>query len=146
MNNISVFSASVICMIAILSGCTTAGLGQVESNTANQDATTASGASTDLLSALGGGLVTRLQGNGISRVDRNAALQGEYRALEYTAPGEAVLWKGDKLSGQIIPSQPYRVGSQDCRQYEHVVIDQSVRSSVKGTACRNEDGSWSLLS
>lgn len=102
-----------------------------------------------LLEPLAGGLVGRIEASRLSRADRIAALQSEYRALEYTAPGDLVTWQGRSagLAGQVVASQPYRVGSQDCRQYTHTVTTGAATPSVvRGTACRNPDGSWTLLS
>lgn len=137
--------AGVLPLIFALAACTSTGMNDSLTPSVKPQQTKAV-ASGELLDALEGGLIGRLQGNGIVRGDRTIALQNEYLALEYTAPGEVVLWQGKTLSGRIVPSQPYRVGSQDCRQYEHTVIDRGAESSVKGTACRNESGSWTLLS
>ncbi len=132
-------------LLIALAGCTSTGLNTSLTPSVLPQKTKVL-ASGELIAALDGGLITRLKGNEVVRGDKSIALQNEYLALEYTAPGEAVLWQGKTLSGRIVPSQPYRVGSQDCRQYEHTVVDRGVESSVKGTACRNEGGSWSLLS
>lgn len=130
--------------LAFLAGCQTTNVIPVGPTVGANDAgVSATGA---LLEPLDGGLVARALGKEAPRADRTLALQNEYRALEYTAPGEAVLWQGDRLKGRIVPSQPYRVGSQDCRQYEHTVNDRTAETTVRGTACRNDDGSWSLLS
>jgi surface antigen len=133
-----------VCICSLLSACVTSGIGGAPSPVAANPTTVS--APSQLISALNGGLVARAQGDRLSRADRQLALQNEYRALEYTAPGEAVLWQGNSINGRIVPSQPYRVGSQDCRQYEHTIIDRSAESVVRGTACRGEDGSWTLLS
>ncbi len=131
-------------MCGLSSACVTTGIGATPSPVTTN--TTSVSAPSELISALNGGLVARAQGERLSRADRQLALQNEYRALEYTAPGEAVLWQGKSINGRIVPSQPYRVGSQDCRQYEHTITDRSAESVVRGTACRGEDGSWTLLS
>lgn len=133
-----------ICLCGLSSACVTTGIGGAPAQVATD--TTNVSAPSELISALDGGLVSRAQGSRLSRADRQLALQNEYRALEYTAPGEAVLWQGKSINGRIVPSQPYRVGSQDCRQYEHTIVDRSTESVVRGTACRDEDGSWTLLS
>lgn len=135
---------SAIVMGGFASACVTTGIGGT--NAQITPATTTVSAPSELIAALDGGLVARAQGDRLSRGDRQLALQNEYRALEYTAPGEAVLWQGKSINGRIVPSQPYRVGSQDCRQYEHTIADRSTESTVRGTACRNENGSWTLLS
>lgn len=104
--------------------------------------------STSLVASLEGGLIGRADTPTLNARDRSTALQSEYRALEYTAPSQPVYWQSQngKLSGTVIPSQPYRVGSQDCRQYAHLVTMAGTTVEQNGTACRNQDGSWSLLS
>lgn len=103
--------------------------------------------SADILASLDGGLVSRSTDLRLTQRDRLAALQSEYRALEYTAPSQPVYWQSQSgnVTGTVIPSQPYRVGSQDCRQYTHLVTAGGGTAEHAGTACRNTDGSWSLL-
>lgn len=93
-----------------------------------------------------GGLIAAA-GVEISRRERQSALAAEYRALESTPAGQPVTWRDDKSGhgGTVIAAQPYRVGSQDCRPYSHVVNAGGPARSVRGTACRNTDGSWTLL-
>ena len=133
-----------------LAGCTTIG-GPAANGSSSAGIFSPSpvpGANQGLLEPLGGGLVARSGADRLSRADRLVALQSEYRALEYTAPGDRVTWQArNGLAGEIVPSQPYRVGSQDCRQYSHTLTQAGgVPVVVRGTACRNPDGSWTLLS
>ncbi|MEO1748219.1 MAG: hypothetical protein AAFR27_06285 [Pseudomonadota bacterium] len=110
--------------------------------------------SAQLLAALDGGLIRQINSVALSSADQRQALVAEYRALETAAPGALVSWQADNqaLAGQVSASQPYRVGSQDCRQYSHRVFTTQVGASAsspasaQGTACRNPDGSWTLLS
>ncbi len=100
----------------------------------------------NLLAPLRGGLVARSAVGDLSRADRTIALESEYKALEYTAPGDLVTWSGGGVAGQVVSSQPYRVGSQDCRQYAHTLAARGREpQTMRGTACRNSDGSWELL-
>jgi surface antigen len=93
-----------------------------------------------------GGLIGGTLGSGLKESDRSTALQAEYRALEYTPAGAAVEWQGaGSLSGAVTAAQPYRVGSQDCRQYAHTVARGGQKQTARGTACRNPDGSWTPL-
>src|SRR5690606_30224188 len=72
----------------------------------------------NIISALNGGLVGGPVGAGLSAREKRNALEAEYRALEYTASGQPVPWQGNAgRSGEVVAAQPYRVGSQDCRQY-----------------------------
>jgi surface antigen len=95
----------------------------------------------------GGGLVGSDFGSALSATDRQVALNAEYKALEYGKPGEAIDWAGQDgtISGRVKAVQPYRVGSQDCRQYGHEIALNGVTKASRGTACRNSDGSWNLL-
>lgn len=96
---------------------------------------------------VGGGLVTRFGETGLSRNERVTALRAEYRALETAEGGQAVTWgdEGSGRRGSVTAGQPYRVGSQDCRAYSHRVVIDDAERTLEGTACRNEDGSWTLL-
>ncbi len=100
-----------------------------------------------IITAMQGGLVGGNIGADLSRGERRTALEAEYRALEYTPGGQTVTW-GDKPSGrygEVVAASPYRVGSQDCRQYAHTVYTGGQPNRARGTACRNADGSWTPL-
>ena len=137
--------------LSALTGCVSLGLGGGDTPDAGASAGTVAtpAAGMSLLEPLDGGLIGRVEAPRIGRADRIAALQSEYRALEFTPPGDIVTWQGRNggLTGQVVPSQPYRVGSQDCRQYTHTINAGSAAAPIvmRGTACRNPDGSWSLL-
>ncbi|MEX0955448.1 MAG: RT0821/Lpp0805 family surface protein [Rhizobiaceae bacterium] len=97
--------------------------------------------------AIGNGLVGGPMGASLDPSDRRLALEAEYQALEYTHAGRPVSWTGTNggVAGEVVAYQPYRVGSQDCRQYMHTVNVDGRSQTMRGAACRNEDGSWSLL-
>lgn len=100
-----------------------------------------------LLQALNGGILPEDVRSQMDGPTRTAALQAEYQALEYTPAGQKVGWgkTGNRLAGEVVASQPYRVGSQNCRQYTHTVLDAGSQLASRGTACRNADGSWTPL-
>lgn len=133
--------------LTALNGCmgTTGSLSTV---TGLQPVVSTTPTSASLIASLDGGLIGRTNTPSITARDKSIALQSEYRALEYTAPAQPVYWQSEngRLSGSVIPSQPYRVGSQDCRQYAHLITVNGTTLEQNGTACRNQDGSWSLLS
>ena len=139
--------ASVCLTVLSVSGCVSVGGGQAQTSLLPP---AAGGAALALLEPLGGGLIGQIDSVRLPRADRIEALQSEYRALEYTPPGDVVSWRGRDggVSGQVVASQPYRVGSQDCRQYTQAVMAGAADAPVtaRGTACRNPDGSWELLS
>lgn len=94
---------------------------------------------------MGGGLIGTASNIRLGENERRSAIGAEYRALEYTPGGTPVPWASGGVSGEVIAYQPYRVGSQDCRQYAHAVDGGAGIQTLRGTACRNEDGSWSPL-
>lgn len=100
-----------------------------------------------LLAAMGNGLVAGAAARPLVDTERRRALQAEYQALEYSQAGQPVSWKSERgdLTGEVVAYQPYRVGSQDCRQYTHTVTYGGQSKSAGGTACRNPDGSWTPL-
>ena len=100
-----------------------------------------------IIKSMGGGLIGGSIGTGLSDDEKARALEAEYRALEYGQGGQPVTWKGASTGtyGEVIAAQPYRVGSQDCRQYVHTVFQDAQPKKARGTACRNADGSWTPL-
>lgn len=137
--------ALLVACIAALSGCASTGPGGIggvaTGLTGGADSETGSAT---IIEALGGGLVAGID---LDARDRRSALQAEYRALEHTPNGQQVVWRSSDpaLYGEVVAAQPYRVGSQDCRQYTHKVYSGGQQKIMRGTACRNGDGSWTLL-
>ncbi|MDQ6436898.1 hypothetical protein RB623_22845 [Mesorhizobium sp. LHD-90] len=134
---------ALLAALLVLAGCgTTSSLGGKPGSTV--DTPTVTGGKASMVD----GLVTGDAGKGLSAGDRRKALEAEYKALEYTGSGQTVTWTGDRdgRSGSVVPAQPYRVGSQDCRQYSHTIVIDGATRTARGTACRNADGSWATLS
>ncbi|ALN73953.1 MULTISPECIES: hypothetical protein [unclassified Aureimonas] len=70
------------------------------------------------------------------------ALAAQYQALQFGAVGQAVPWSADGYRGEVVPTQLYRIGSQDCRGYTHVVTRGSATTRQVGTACRSGVDTW----
>lgn len=139
---------ALVSALLAVSGCTTLGRGGPDAAVTPAVTPPAGGkVTTTIISAMAGGLVGGSIGSGLSDTDKRKALEAEYKALEYTASGQKVTWKGDSSgrSGEVVAAQPYRVGSQDCRQYTHTVFNGTAGATARGTACRNADGSWTPL-
>ena len=77
--------------------------------------------------------------------DLQRAVEAECKALEAAPGGEHGTWSGDDGKGQVVAAAPYQVGGQNCRQYTHTITADSRETKVRGTACRNADGSWTPL-
>lgn len=134
--------------LTLLPGCASLGLGKKPDSPAIDLAV---GGKTEpgdaLINSLGGGLIGQKLGRSLEASDRQAALEAEYKALEQTQAGQAVAWANSASGhgGSVTAAQPYRVGSQNCRQYTHTFAMGSPAQTVRGTACRNADGSWTPL-
>ncbi len=134
--------------LSLLSGCASFGFGKkTDSKAMDQPAADKKEPGDALINSLGGGLIGQKLGRSLEASDRKAALEAEYKALEQTQAGQAVAWANPASGhgGSVTAAQPYRVGSQNCRQYTHTFALGSPAQSVRGTACRNSDGSWTPL-
>lgn len=139
---------ALVSALMAVSGCTTLGKGGPASPVTPVATPPAGGkVGTSIVAAMNGGLVGGSIGSGLSDAEKRKGLEAEYKALEYTASGQKVTWKGDSSThyGEVVAAQPYRVGSQDCRQYTHTVYTSGAGVTARGTACRNADGSWTPL-
>lgn len=139
--------ATVILAMA-LAGCSTTDVtGQGPSAQAFAQNQSARPVSASIVDAMAGGLIGGTLGANLDTRERRRALEAEYRALEYTPAGQAVAWgrSGGARSGEVVAGSPYRVGSQNCRQYTHTVQIGGRSQTARGTACRNADGSWTPL-
>jgi surface antigen len=135
--------------LTLLSGCASLGFGTKKqaSEPVTQPVVETVQPGTRLIDRLSGGLIGQKLGQSLSASDRQPALEAEYKALEATKAGQAVAWANPSTGhgGSVTAAQPYRVGSQNCRQYTHTFAMGSPSQTVRGTACRNGDGSWTPL-
>lgn len=95
---------------------------------------------------LKGGLIGLQVGLLLSEADRKAALDAEYRALEFGRAGSPVNWRGgpEGIYGEVIPEAPYTIEGNHCRDYIHTIYARERPRVGRGTACRNADGSWRM--
>lgn len=95
-----------------------------------------------------GGLIGSEIGNSLDKADQAAAAQAYHRAGD--APiGETITWRNPE-SGNYGTVTPSREGRSDdgryCREYQSsIYVGGKVEQGV-GTACRNPDGSWQIVS
>lgn len=73
---------------------------------------------------------------------QSRALEAEFQALQFGLPGQPVTWSADGYSGEVVPTQLYRVGSQDCRGYSHTFKGAAQPTRAIGTACKTQEGFW----
>jgi len=102
-------------------------------------ATTAVGT---LLGAYAGRELARRFGD----ADQARASDAEERAV---ANNQTITWNNPQSgnSGAIQPTRTYRDSSgQTCRDYTHTVTIDGKKEVARGTACRQADGNWKLVS
>lgn len=94
--------------------------------------------------AVVGGIVGSEIGRSMDQQDRLLAQQAEFDALESGESGRARVWRNPDNGryGEVVPSRPYRRGTADCRDYTHTIYVDGRPQTLRGTACRNPDGTW----
>ena len=95
-----------------------------------------------------GGIVGSEIGRALDKQDRILAQQAELAALERGPSGQPTPWRNPDNGhyGQVIPQAPYQRGSLNCRDYMHTVYIDGRPQTMRGTACRNPDGTWQNVS
>lgn len=93
-----------------------------------------------IIGAIIGGVI----GRSMDRVDQNCVGQ----ALEHAEDGREVRWRGQNgYDYEIVPRRTYTGGNGEyCREYTTTAVINGRADRVYGTACRNADGSWRLVS
>ncbi len=96
------------------------------------------------IGAVIGGIVGSEVGRSMDQQDRMLAQQAEFDALERGQSGVARQWKNPDNGryGEVVPSRPYKRNSVDCRDYTHKIYIDNQPQAMRGTACRNPDGTW----
>ncbi|WP_182085612.1 hypothetical protein [Aureimonas sp. ME7] len=78
----------------------------------------------------------------LSPTAEDRALLAQYQALQFGTVGQPIDWEADGFKGVITPTQLYRVGSQDCRGYTHLISRGASKVRQVGTACRTGQDLW----
>ena len=95
-----------------------------------------------------GGIVGSEVGRSMDKQDRILAQQAELSALERGRTGEMTPWRNPDNGryGEVVPLEPYTRGPQHCRDYTHKIYIDGRPQAMRGTACRNQDGTWTNVS
>ncbi len=101
-----------------------------------------------IVGAVVGGIVGSEIGRSMDRQDRILAQQAEMAALERGRTGVVTPWRNPDNGryGEVIPGEPYRRGPEDCRDFTHTIYIDGRPQAMRGTACRNPDGTWRNVS
>jgi surface antigen len=91
-----------------------------------------------------GGIVGSEIGRALDQQDRMLAQEAEFAALEHGRSGERRPWRNpdNGRHGEVVPGTAYKRGYQDCRDYTHTVYIDGRPQTLRGSACRNPDGTW----
>ena len=86
-------------------------------------------------------------GASLDRADRNYAQSATYTALEHNPTGTASTWRNPDTGhyGAVTPTRTYKTAERDCRDYEQTVVVDGQEETIRGTACRESDGTWRAL-
>jgi surface antigen len=99
-------------------------------------------------SAVGGILVGGVVGYLLDARDKRLAAEAAQKALETAPTGRPIAWRNpdNEHSGTVTPVRTYQTaGGTYCREYEQIVTIDGKQEKVYGTACRQPDGSWSVI-
>lgn len=101
-----------------------------------------------IVGAFLGGAIGNSIGARLDEADRRAAMEAQYRALEYGSPGTPTPWRNTRSGhhGTIVPGQPYQTAGRHCRDYTHTIYVSGQPETLRGRACRNPDGTWQRVS
>lgn len=102
-----------------------------------------------LAGTLLGGALGRSIGGSLDRGDMAYYNQTSQRALETGQPGQALPWNNPQTGnyGTVTPQNYYQNASgQYCREYSQNITVGGRTESGYGTACRQPDGSWQVVS
>jgi len=97
--------------------------------------------------AVVGGIVGNEIGKSLDQRDRQLAQQAEMDAWERGPPGRPVRWRNPDNGryGEIVADDYYDRGGSRCRNFVHKVWIDGRPQAMRGTACRNPDGTWTQV-
>jgi surface antigen len=96
-----------------------------------------------------GGLLGGAIGDRLDAADRAQAQAAAARALESVPSGQSVTWHNPDSghTGTVMPVRTYQTASgQYCREYQQTITIGGEKHQSYGTACRQPDGTWSIVS
>jgi len=151
--------AAASCVVVLLAGCADTGFGPRE-GVGTVVGAVAGGllgsqfgsGSGQVIAAATGAAIGALLGNEIGRrldeADRQRAWKAQYSALEHGRTGAPVNWDNPDNGnrGEVVPGPAYTVNNSACRDYTHTVYIDGKPQTVRGTACREPDGTWRAVS
>ena len=96
-----------------------------------------------------GGLLGGAIGDRLDAADRQRANAAAAQALESVPSGQSVAWRNPDSgnTGAVTPVRTYQTSTgQYCREYTQTINVGGERHQSYGTACRQPDGTWRIVS
>jgi surface antigen len=96
-----------------------------------------------------GGLIGSAIGDRLDAAEREKARAAASQALESVPSGQSVAWRNPNSgnSGVMTPVRTYQLSTgQYCREYTQTITIGGERHQSYGTACRQPDGNWQIVS
>ncbi len=93
------------------------------------------------------GLLGNRSGAALDDEDSRRAYQAEMQALELGPSGVPVPWRNPNSGryGNVVPGPVYERNGVPCRQFTHAIYAEGRPQIGRGTACRNPDGTWTIV-
>jgi surface antigen len=115
-------------------------VGNVLAGSGNRVAGTVIGA------AVGGFLGNRI-GAALDDEDKRRAYAAQMQALETGPSGAPVAWRNPDSGryGSVVPGPAYQANGATCRSYSQTIYFDGNPQAARGAACRNPDGSWTVV-
>lgn len=106
------------------------------------------GGSTKIITAVGGALVGGLIGGEIGKYMDQQDQQNMQSAIVNTPVNQNATWTNNKTNTTYVvtPTKNFNQGGDYCREYQTKVIVNGQTQKAYGTACRQPDGSWHIVS
>jgi surface antigen len=96
-----------------------------------------------------GGLIGGAIGNRMDTADRERANTAAAQALEAAPSGQSVAWRNpdNGNTGAVTPVRTYQTSTGEyCREYTQTITIGGEKHQSYGTACRQADGTWRIVS
>jgi surface antigen len=101
------------------------------------------------LGVLLGGLMGNEVGKSLDRADQLAMTQVTLQSLNTGQPGQVFTWSNPQTGhyGTVVPLHTYTsLEGSYCREYQQTIFVGGEAQHAYGTACRQPDGSWQIIS
>ena len=101
------------------------------------------------LGVLLGGILGSEVGRSLDRADQIAMQQATQRSLETAPTGQTLPWRNPDSGnyGTVTPTRTFTSAQGTyCREYQQTVTVAGRTQQAYGTACRQPDGSWKIVS